>query len=135
MFNLHWGTRIIRLIVLSRIDEHERNIPWELFSTRMERVRHGAEHYQSRHPKARDLLYNLYLRYQLELPDMAYTIDDFERESNQLVRSFIEKLPLKERLRGLKPEERLSGLKPEERLQGLNDEELQKLKEILQKLK
>ena len=45
-----------------------------------------------------------------------------------------------ERLSGLKPEERLSGLKPEERLSGLKPEErlsaeeLQKLKEILQKL-
>ena len=142
IFNLQWGTRLIRLIVLSRIAQESRNIPWELFSTKIKAFRHAVENYRSRHPAARDLLHHLYLRYQLELPPMAYTMEDFTRETHQLVLNnltaterwdFLSKIPPEERLRGLAAEERLRGLAAEERLRGLSPDEIQQLKEILLK--
>ena len=43
IFDIQWGTRIIRLIVLSQIAEQVHNIPWELFSSNMKRFQHGVK--------------------------------------------------------------------------------------------
>ena len=151
VFDLRWGTRTIRLIVLNRIAAHPRNAPWELFSARLELVRHGVEHYRARHGGAESLLHELYLRFKLELPDMAYTMADFLREHHQHVLSeltaeeravFLQRLPVderlcglaaEERLRGLAAEDRLRGLAPEDRLRGLDADELRRLREELNK--
>jgi len=78
------------------------------------------------------LLHELYFRYQLELPTMAYTLEDFDRDSRRHVlerltpeelSAFLQKLPFEERLRGLPPEERMRGLPAVERLRGLPAEE------------
>jgi hypothetical protein len=132
VFDLRWGLHDIRLIVLGNIAKHRRNAPWELFSADIERVRHGARHYQGYRPEAERLLYELYLRYKLEIPDMPYTMADFMRESLEHImddmtddqrQAFLERMSPEERLRGLPPEERLRGLPPEERLRGLPPEE------------
>jgi hypothetical protein len=44
-------------------------------------------------------------------------------EWDDLMRRFLDRLPLEERLAGLAPEERLAGLAPEERVAGLAPEE------------
>lgn len=143
IFDLAWGTRRIRLIVLAATPKHPRNAPWELFSARMDRIRHGVEHYRARNPQTAALLHELYLRYQLELPTMAYTLEDFVRDSNRHIlerltpeerQAFLEKIPPEERLRGLRPEERLRGLPPEELLRVLPPEALRKLKDRLDQL-
>lgn len=147
VFDIPWGTRHVRLIVLGAIAKHPRNAPWELFSGDMDRLRHGVAHYRARTPQAAALLHELYLRYRLELPTMAYTLDDFARDSHRHVlehltpeerRAFLRQMPPEERrdflqhmspeerrdfLRQMPPEERLNGLPPEERLRGLPPEE------------
>jgi hypothetical protein len=143
VFDLTWGTRRIRLIVLGAIAKHPRNAPWELFSAEMDRIRHGVAHFRARTPQAAALLHELYLRYQLELPTMAYTLEDFARDSHRHAlerltpeerRRFVQQLSPEERLRGLPPEERLRGLPPEERVRGLRPEDLRKLKAYLDEL-
>jgi len=63
---------------------------------------------------------------------MAYTLDDFDRDSRRHVlerltpeelRAFLQTLPIEERLRGMSPEEILLGLTAEERLRALTAEE------------
>ncbi|MCP5127633.1 MAG: hypothetical protein H6973_19020 [Gammaproteobacteria bacterium] len=143
VFDVLWGTHPVRLIVLSAIDRHPRNAAWELFSVQQDRIRHGAQHYPWRHTGARELLQQLYLVYVLEEPSMAYTMEDFIRETHQQIlhgmtpverQAFLAELDPDERLRGLGPEERLRGLGPEERLRGLGPDELQQLKDYLKRL-
>jgi hypothetical protein len=130
VYDLAWGARTLRLLVLDAIDPHPRNAPWELFSARMERIRHGLQHYHPRTGAAGEFLTQLYLHYRLEIPEMAYTLDDFHRDTRQLLRDpealrlLLELIPPEERLRGLPPEERLRGLPPEERLRGLDPEQI-----------
>ncbi len=134
--DLAWGARLIRVIVLNEIAPHLRNAPWELFSADLDRIRHGLTHYRPTDDAARRLLYQLYLTHRLEFPDMAYTMQDFIRDTDRL---FIENLTPEQSRRSGRPdagavpgdrgapdtrampapEERLRGLPPEERLRGL----------------
>jgi hypothetical protein len=66
------------------------------------------------------LLEHLYLIYQREIPDMAYTMEDFLRETHELV---LARMTPEERLKGLDPEDILTRYAPEERLKGLDAEE------------
>jgi hypothetical protein len=152
VYDVAWGTATIRLIVLNAIAPHPRNAAWELFSTRRERIRHGAAHYRPRRPGTWELLRCLYFIHFLENPNMARTIEDLMREARQFFlhsltleerRAMLDELPPEEvvehftpeeRLRGLGPEERLRGLDPEERLRGLGPEELRKLQDYLKNL-
>ncbi|WP_295438148.1 hypothetical protein [uncultured Thiodictyon sp.] len=135
VFDLRWGGRTIRLILLGEIAAHPRNAPWEVFSARLERVRRGLRNYHPRNPQSRGLLGQLYFHYRIEVPDMAYTMEEFEHDTRRLfiehlhefdsdeIQAIVEQLPLDARLRGLDPEERLRGLAAEERLRGLDAEE------------
>ncbi len=132
VYDLDWGVRSIRLIVLTEVAKHPRNAPWERFSTELARLRHGLAHYQPRSNAAGELLYRLYLVYRLELPEMSYTVEEFIRETHREViahltpeerRAIVAEMPAEERLRGLPAEERLRGLPAEERLRGLPAEE------------
>lgn len=132
--DLRWGGRTVRLIVLSAIAEHPRNAPWELFSARVDRIRHGLRHYRPRDPRGRELLEQLYFNYRLEIPDMAYTMEDFIRDAHRVIIEHIDefdqeerqemlaRMTVEDRLRGLNPEDRLRGLDPEDRLRGLDPE-------------
>lgn len=82
---------------------------------------------------------------------MAYTLDDFDRDSRRHVlerltpeelRAFLQTLPIEERLRGMSPEEILRGLtaeecrglQPQELVRGLTPEELRELKDLVNEL-
>lgn len=143
VYDVKWCSPTIRLIVLNAIEQHPRNAPWELFSTRQDQIRHGATHYRPRRHETWELLRCLYLAHILEDPTMAYTMEDFIREARQRFlqeltleeqRAIVDRLPPEERLRGLKPEERLRGLEVEEWLRGLGPEELRQLEEYLKTL-
>ena len=135
VYDLDWGSRRIRLIVLNALAEHPRNAPWELFASEMDRIRYGLAHYRPRSPAAHLLRYHLANVHQLELPDMAYTLDDFKLETYRMLiddfhalspeerQALLERMDVADRLRGLDPEERLRGLGAEERLRGLGAEE------------
>jgi hypothetical protein len=124
VFDVVWGARKIRVVVLGDVSCHPRNAAWELFSLKTEMIRHGVRHYQFRFPEAHRLLCKLYLARKLEGLDMAFSIEEYAREGYQeMLQYILEDLSPEERLRGLAPEERLRGLAPEERLRGLAPEE------------
>jgi hypothetical protein len=143
VYDLRWGSHWMRIIVLNQIAPHPHNAAWELFASEQDRMRQGLRHYRARYPHPRDngrwaLLEHLHRLYQREGPDMAYTMEQFLRETHEMVideairrdpeailRRFDPEDVLKhydpeQRLQGLDPEQRLQGLDPEQRLQGLD---------------
>ena len=135
VYDLEWGSRRIRLIVLNALAKHPRNAPWELFASELDRIRYGLAHYQPRSPAAHLLPYHLANIHRLELPNMAYTLDDFKLDTYRMLiddfhalsleerQALLERMDVADRLRGLDAEERLRGLDTEERLRGLDTEE------------
>jgi hypothetical protein len=144
VYDLDWGSRRIRLIVLNALIKHPRNAPWELFASELDRIRYGLAHYRPRSPAAHLLRYHLANVHRLELPNMAYTLDDFKLDTYRMLiddfhalspedrQALLERMDVADRLRGLDAEERLRGLDteeilrrldPEERLRGLDPEE------------
>jgi hypothetical protein len=155
--DVQWGARRIRLIVLDAVADLPRNALWELFSSRIERVRQGIGHLHGRRQSAaaQELLYRLFINHRLGLSAMTYTVDDFIRETHQEIianltpeerRAILREMPPEERraiLQELPPEERLRDLGPEERLRGLDPDALrfldpqarEMLRQVLDKLK
>ncbi|MBK5930058.1 hypothetical protein [Halochromatium salexigens] len=122
VYELPWGGQPVRLIVLNAIAKHPRNAPWELFASEQDRIQQGLIHYRARHPHLSqgqhwELLERLHLIYQRENLDMAYTMEDFLRETHELV---LANMTPEERLKGLDPDEVLQRYDPEERLKGLD---------------
>ena len=134
--DLRWGGMVIRLIVLNAIASQARNAPWELFSAQLDRIRHGLRHYHPRDQGATDLLAQLYFNYRVEMPEMAYTMEDFKHDARRVWIEHIQEFDPEERdallarmavedlLRVIKPEDLLRILKPEDRLRGLDPEDL-----------
>ncbi|MEK7729345.1 MAG: hypothetical protein AAB354_13105 [candidate division KSB1 bacterium] len=120
VYEVQWGSRKIRIIVLSEVAKIERNALWLLFSGVAEKVQYGASQYQTRQPDLSTVMNRLYASYKLEGIPMPYTVEDYKRDLKEETLSW---LTLEERLKGLTPEERLRGLPPEERLRGLPTEE------------
>jgi len=116
IYETQWGSRRIRIIVLSQVPKVERNAIWQLFSAEAEKVQYGADHYQWRRQNYSKLINKLYQYYHIEGIAMPYTWEDFEREYDQ---ELLERLTPEERLKGLPAEERLKGLPVEARLKGL----------------
>jgi len=128
VFELTWGKRLIKLIVLNQITLEQKNAFWLLFSGQAEEFGYGEQHYHWQQPSERAMLNQLYELYQKEGIVMPYTMEDFNRD---FTREHLYLLPPEERLKGLPPEERLKGLpsetvfkqfSPEERLKGLPPE-------------
>lgn len=134
VYEVQWGSRKIRIIVLSEVAKIKRNALWLLFSGIMEKVQYGASQYQTRQPDLSTVMNRLYASYKLEGVPMPYTIEDYKRDLKEETLSW---LTLEERLKGLTPEERLRGVPTEERLRGVPTEEILKvlpLEELLRKL-
>lgn len=134
VYEVQWGSRKIRIIVLSEVAKIERNALWLLFSGIVDKVQYGASQYQSRQPDLSTVMNRLYASYKLEGVPMPYTIEDYKRDLKEETLSW---LTLEERLKGLTPEERLRGVPTEERLRGVPTEEILKilpLEELLRKL-
>jgi hypothetical protein len=89
VYDQPWGGQRVRVIVLNEITPHPRNAAWELFANERERLRQGLIHYRARHPHPTpgghwELLHYLHRLYQREVPDMAYTYEEFLREAEEI---------------------------------------------------
>lgn len=138
VYDLTWGLRPIRLIVLNAIAAHPRNAPWELFASELTRVRAGLTHYQPRDPAAYLLRYYLETIHHLELSAMAYTLEDFRHDTLRLLikdtpqftpdecEALLARMDIQDWLRSLPAEDRLRSLNAEDRLRGLDPEEVLK---------
>ncbi|WPL15339.1 hypothetical protein Thiowin_00230 [Thiorhodovibrio winogradskyi] len=134
VYDLPWGAHVVRVIVLNAIAKHPRNAPWELFASEQDRMRCGLEHYRARHrdPRRRghwDLLEHLYLLYRHEAPIMAYTMEEFIRDTHEMAideairsdpESILKRFDPEDRLKGLDADVVLNRYDPEDRLKGLD---------------
>ncbi len=153
VYNVRWGVREIRVVVLNAVSHDPRNALWELFSGVPARVVAGWRHYRWRRPDLSTVLQKLVENYHEEGVEVPYTVEDYHREilgemiqktPPEVVLSYftpeqrLKGLPSEERLKGLPSEERLKGLPPDERLKGLPSEEILRrfsIEEILAYLK
>jgi len=122
VYGLQWGSRLIRLIVLSEVPQIERNALWLLFSGIVEKVQYGVSQYKLRQRELRAVLNKLFAPYRLEGIAMPYTVEDFKREVREEV---LASMTPEERLQGLPPEELLKRLPPQERLKGLTRKQIE----------
>ena len=97
----------IRLVVINQLPQQEQNAMLHLFSARMELVQYGVRHYQPHSSETSTLLFQLFRRYRLEESLMPDVMQEFVRETMELM---LKEWPVKKRLEGLSAEERLEGL-------------------------
>jgi hypothetical protein len=127
VFDLKWGHRYIRVLVLNQIPLEKRNALWLLFDGKAQDFYYGTQHYKWRDPHQKAVLNKLYELHHLEGAIMPYTIDDFMQE---YLEEKIHLLPPEKRLEGISLEERLKGLTPEEILKGLPKELIEYLSNL-----
>ena len=121
VYDVRWGARDIRIIVLSQISADPKNAVWQLFSAVPKTVAAGAMHYQWRSPVS-SVMNELLKNYNLEgIITMPYTIEDYQRD---YAREYIDKLTPEEILESYPLEELLKKLPMEERLKGITEDEL-----------
>lgn len=116
VYEVCWGVRTIKVIVLKEVETVPRNAMWELFSAVPQKVREGARAYHWKKNDLSAVLGKLYNHYQVEGFAMPYTVEDFKRE---LVEEVVATNPPEEVLRRYKPEERLKTLSREQILEYL----------------
>jgi len=139
VYDLKWGSRQVRVIVLSRISKNTRNAIWQLFSAKPENFHYGASNYKWKMEELSATINKLYHQYKMEGMNMPYTVEDFQRDyvlehlhelsAEEILAKFptdelLKKVSSDERLKGLKPDERLKGLKPDEVLAKFSIEDL-----------
>jgi hypothetical protein len=141
IFDVQWGIRTIRVIVLSRIRQSEANAPWLMFSAESEKVKFGAARYRWNSPVS-SIINKLFKKYQKEgMAIMPYTIEDYQREVKEEVLKSLTKEDIDHLLKELPPEDRLVGLKPEDLLRVLKPEDLlrmlktEEIEDYLRKIK
>ena len=135
VYQLAWGSRPLRVIVLNEVRRMERNAIWHLFGAIPENVHYGASCYRWRRSDLSRVMNQLLTTYRMEGFAMPYTVEDFLREDKEeRKRELLAEMTLEDRLAGLPPEQilkkltpedRLAGLTPEQRLEGLTEEEIQ----------
>ncbi len=80
VYDVPWGARPIRVIVLSEIPTEPHNAIWALFSASADKVVYGAEQMRDRMEQMSTVLNSLLENYEVEGIPMSYTVEDFERE-------------------------------------------------------
>jgi hypothetical protein len=115
VYDCHWGTDVVRVVVAGELPRTAHNAPLHLFSASRELVGFGSAAYRRRSATTSLLLKQLFERFHVEGFAMSYTMEDFRRDF------------FKEHLLKLTPEERrdvLQSLPTEERLGGLSVEQI-----------
>ena len=143
VYDIKWGIRDIRIIVLSQIPESEKNAPWLMFSAVPDKVKCGAELYRWNNSVS-TIINRLFEQYKIEGFAMPYSIKQYMKESKEEFIStltqddmdmILKRMRLEDRLKGLRLEDRLKGVEPEkilksfkleDRLRGLKPETILK---------
>ena len=112
-----------KLIVLSEIAHAERNAIWHLFSGIPGEVEFAAHQYRGHTREISTILNQLFENYQLEGLEMAYTMEDFQKD---YVRDHLGVLSTDEVLKRFSADDRLKGLSPVEILKRISLEEIQR---------
>jgi hypothetical protein len=80
VYDVHWGSQQVRLIVLSEVPKIERNALWLLFSGIVENVQYGALNYHWRRRDVSTVMNDLFTFYQSEGFAMPYTVEDYKKD-------------------------------------------------------
>jgi hypothetical protein len=121
VFDCHWGTDRIRIVVAADLPQVEHNAALHLFSASGKQFQFGRAHYHMRSPLTSTLLYQLFRGYQVEGVPMPITLEEFYRD---WVAKNLDKI-----LADASPEQRVAGLTPEQRTRDVSTEELERLLE------
>jgi hypothetical protein len=139
VYDCHWGTDSIRVLVAGELPREAHNAPLHLFSASPELVAFGGRAYRRRSENTSALLGQLFDRFQAEGLAMSYTMQDFQRQyvkehfwqlTPEEQREVLKRLPPergREVLESLPPEEQeevLQSLPLEKRLAGLTAEQI-----------
>jgi len=139
VYDCHWGTDVIRVIVARQLPRESQNAPLHLFSASPELIGFGQTAYERRSERTSTMLGQLFQRFRAEGFAMAYTMQDFIRDtltkefanlSPKERQEWVNALPPKERIEmlgALPPKERqevLTSFSLEERLAGASEEEI-----------
>ena len=123
VYDVVWGTDIIRLIVLSKIPDGEHNAIWRLFSAKGEVVLQAFGQYQINQPEISTIVHDLLERYQQEKIDMSYTIQDYQKD---YVRDHLNLLSPDEVLKRYSADDVLKRYSADDRLKDLTVDEVLK---------
>ncbi|MBV9123691.1 MAG: hypothetical protein JO112_10075 [Planctomycetes bacterium] len=127
VYDCHWGTDIIRVVVVGELPREAHNAPLHLFSASPELVAFGGGAYRLRSEQTSRLLGQLFERLRGEGFAMAFTMEDF---NHQYIKEHFARLTPEEQreaLQALPPEKQqevLQALPPERRLAGLSQEQI-----------
>jgi hypothetical protein len=119
VYDVRWGIRDVRIIVLSRIIESPKNAPWLMFSADADKVRYGAARYEWKSPVS-GILNKLLKNYQSEGVVMPYTMEDFQKEVKEEVLRSLTEEELDRLLNGMKPEKAHEGIEAGGALEGVD---------------
>jgi hypothetical protein len=126
VYDCHWGTDTIRVVVAGELPQEAHNAPLHLFSAAPDLVAFGGSAYRRRSANTSSLLGQLFERLRGEGFAVSYTMEDFQRQyakehfaqlTPEEQREAIQSLPADERrkvLRSLPPKELLAVLSPEQ---------------------
>ncbi len=120
VFDLTWGSRLIRIIVLSRMPQEKKNALWQIFSGKAAEFAYGNQNYNWHCFREKAVINQLYeLYYKKKGVIMPYTMADFNKD---FTREHLDLLQPEERLKGLSSETVFQQFPLEERLKGLPSE-------------
>jgi len=120
VYQVKRNSDIIRVIVLKKIPNAERNLVWQLFSAQQEKVQEAARHYLQADSEMNTIMNQLLNKYQAEGIHMPYTLQDYRKE---YVRGGLHLLTPEEVVTYYEPQQLLSSFAPEERMSGLDAKE------------
>lgn len=130
VFDVNWGERPIRVIVVRDLPQKEHNAPLHLFSASAENVEYGTRNFRRHSDETSNIINDLLEQYGIEGINMSYTIEDYRRD---LVDRFMERMNSEERMKGLPAEERMKGIAAKDRVKGLSGAEREELQEFLRR--
>ena len=130
VFEVQWGVRRIRILILSEMPLSNQNAIWQIFSGVSKGFRFGQDRYQWKMSDISQIIRLLYTREEIE---MSYTAEDFQRDLPKELLTMLSETQRTDLIEGLPPEDRMKGLLGEDRIKGLPPEELQKIFELLSK--
>ena len=128
VFDIQWGIRRIRVLVLSQMPLAERNAIWQLFSNTTQGLHFGQQRYRWKIPNISSIIRTLYQGIK-----MTYTVEDFRRDlpkellammSPEYRSILVENISTDEMIQHLSADEMIQHLSSDEMLQHLSSDEM-----------
>ncbi len=122
VYEVLWGVRFIRIIVLSEMPMVPRNALWQLFSGESDKVSYGQNYFDWHMDDVSSFVNQLLERYHLEGINMPYTMENFrDKVRTDALEIVTQDNTLKyEVLKGLSPDKVMNKFSPDDRMKGLS---------------